>query len=513
MSYPKQLLRARPTRGLALDIPANEVGPDYYTGGSNVVFRDGFPQRIGGRRAVYAQSTTDPVFRLLNVRAPGGVTESNFWLVFGEDEIQALETSNIDDVTGSALTAITSPWQWSTTLLNNIPCCTNGIDAPRYWAGDVGTGFADLPGWPAGSVCKSIAAFKFHLFALDLDESGGHFESKIMWSAAAAPGNVPSTWVAAATNDAGSAILADTPGPVMCAAPLQSSLLVFKRSSCYAVDYGGPSVFSVRLLDGARGALTRHSVADVGGELLVVSDGDIFLTDGVNWRSIGQGVMKDYLFGQLDQAAYENLYVVYHRAKNEAWVCYPSAGNTYATEAVVFNVATGAWGVRTLPSGTHAAVGVVNDTAADESWNSDPDTWDSDATLWNAANYSLAVEQLVTSVDGDELTLEDSGDATTVAATLFKHDLTMGQPERFKFVRRLHVRTNAAPGTLFVRVGARNSPTDSIAWDAERTLTTPDAWVNVRAQGKFISVQIRSSGTDVWQVTGVDLEYELRGYR
>lgn len=513
MSYPKQLLRARPTKGLAFDIPANEVGPDFYTGGTNVVFRDGFPQRIGGSRAAYSQSTTDPVFHLLNVRAPGGVTESNFWLVFGEDEIQALETSNIDDVTGSALTAVTSPWQWSTTLLNNIPVCTNGLDVPRYWAGDVGTGFTDLPGWPSGSICKSIAAFKFHLFALDIDESAGHFESKIMWSAAAAAGNVPSTWTAAATNDAGDAILADTPGPAMCAVPLQSSLLAFKRSSTYAVDYGGPSIFSVRLLDGARGALTRHSVVDVGGKLLVVGDGDIFLTDGVNWRSIGQDLMKDYLFSQLEQASYENLYVVHHRAKNEAWICYPSAGNTYASEAIVFNVANGAWGIRSLADGTFAAVGVVNDTATDESWNNDSATWDSDASMWNAANFSLATEQLVTSVAGDTLTLEDSGDATTVAATLFRHDMTMGAPERYKFVRRAHVRTNAAPGTLFVRVGARNSPTDAITWDTERTLAVPDAWVNVRAQGKFISIEFRSSGTDEWQVTGFDLEYELRGYR
>lgn len=513
MSYPKQLLRTRPTKGLALDIPANEVGPDFYTGGTNVVFRDGFPQRIGGNRAAYTQSTTDPVFHLLNVRAPGGVTESNFWLVFGADEIQALETSNIDDVTGSALTAVASPWQWSTTLLNNIPVCTNGLDVPRYWAGDVGTGFTDLPGWPAGSTCKSIAAFKFHLFALDIDESGGHFESKIMWSAAAAAGNVPSTWTAAATNDAGSAILADTPGPVMCAMPLQSVLLVFKRSSTYAVDYGGPSIFSVRLLDGDRGALTRHAVTDVGGKLFVVSDGDIYLTDGVNWRSIGQQRMKDYLFAQLAQASYENLYVVHHRAQNEVWICYPSAGNTYATEAIVYNVATDAWGVRTLASGTCADVGVVNDTAVDESWNNDSNTWDSDATQWNAANYSLATEQLLTAVNGAAITLEDSGDAVAIAATLFKHDLTMGAPERFKFVRRLHCRTNATPGTLFVRVGARNSPTDSIVWDTERTLATPDAWVNVRAQGKLISIEYRSSGTDVWQVTGTDIEYEWRGYR
>ncbi len=89
MSMPKRLQRLRPTRGLALDIPPNELGADFYSQASNVVFRDGFAERIRGNRAVYTQNTVTPVFHILNVRAPGGVTESNFWLVFGDDEIPA----------------------------------------------------------------------------------------------------------------------------------------------------------------------------------------------------------------------------------------------------------------------------------------------------------------------------------------------------------------------------------------------------------------------------------------
>lgn len=513
MSYPKRLERLRPLRGLGLDLPANEMGKDFWTGGSNIIFRDGFASRILGSRACYTQSTTDPVFRLLNVRAPGGVTESNFWLVFGTDEIQALETSNITDVSPS-LTAVSSPWQWSATLLNNLPIATNGLDAPIYWTGDTVDNFASLTGWPAGSTCKSIVAFRYHLFALDITEAAGHYESKILWSDAAAAGAIPSSWTATASNEAGSAILADTPGPVMCGFPLQNSLLLFKRSSTYAADYvGGESIFQIRLLDADRGALTRHAVVDVGGELFVVADGDVFLTDGVNWRSIAGGVVKDYLFGQLDQDAYENLYVEHNRSKGEVWICYPSAGNTYATEALIYNVATGGWGIRTLSQGTCAAVGVVNDTAIDESWNNDSDTWNSDSSYWDSANYSLAVEQMITAVNGSTLTLQDDDTAVSVNATLFKHDMTMGAPERLKFARRVHVRTADSPGTLYVRVGHRNSVTDSITWDAERTLTAPDNYVNVRATGKYLSLEIRSEDTDVWGVSGADIEYEMRGYR
>src|SRR5262249_23586210 len=154
----------------------------------------------------------------------------------------------------------------------------------------------------------------------------------------------------------------------------------------------------------------------------------------------------------------------------------------------------------------------VNDTANDESWDADAEAWDDDDSFWNSANFSLANEQLLTAIDGDELTLEDDDTATTVAASLARYDLTMGDPERLKFARRVHVRTNPAPGTLYVRMGARNSPTDSVVWGAERTLVPPASFVNVRSLGKFLSLEARSEGSEVWQVTGFDIEYELRGY-
>jgi len=508
-----KVLRLRPTSGFAFDTPANEVSQDFFTGGTNVIFRDNFAQRIGGSRPVYTQNNVNPTWHLLNVRAPGGITESNFWLTFGTNVIKALETTNISTITGAALTPVTSPWQWSTTLLNNIPCFTNGLDNPRYWAGDVGTPATDLPGWPAGTICKSIVAFKFHLFALDIDGPIGHYESQITWSAAAAAGNVPATWLAAATNEAGSAILADTPSPCMCGVPLQDTLLVFKRSSTYAVNYiGGNSVFNIRLLDADRGALTRHAAVNVGGKVFIVTDGDVCLTDGVNWQSVAQGKVRDYLFGQLDQASYENLFVTHNRSKNEVWLFYPSTGNTYASEAIVYNVASGAWGIRTVTNGTCADVGVVNDTAASEAWDVDAQVWDADLTAWNSANFSLAVERMITGVNSATLTLEDDSAAVSVAATIFRHDLSMGAPERFKFVKRVHIRTNDVPGTLFARVGARNSPSGAIVWDAERTITAPTPYFNTRAQGKLISVEVRSAGTDIWKLTGVDLEYEDRGY-
>ncbi len=512
MSYPKRLLRLRPSRGFASDTAPSDLSHDYYSTCSNVQFRNGFAQRIFGSRDVYGTMPVAP-FHILNARSPGGITQTNFWLVFGDEEIHALEPSNSTDVTPSGgLQTITEPHEWSSCLLNSVPVANNGLDAPIYWAGDVGAPFDTLPDWPEGTICKHIAAFKYHLFALDIDGPSGHFEDQVLWSDAAPPGTVPGAWTPAADNQAGDAQLGDTPGPALLAVPMRGSLMIYKRASTYAVDYvGGNEVFSIRTLFTSSGALTRRAVCDVNGQHLCVTDGDIILTDGTNRRSIAQGRARRFLFSQLDQAHYENTFVFYNRAHDEVWICFPESGSRFATLALVYNVGGDAFGVRELDDTPHAAIGIVNDEEASEVWDDDEEVWDADQSRWNEANYSFATERAVVA-SGTTLTMHDTQDAQVVQASIGRHDLSLGEPERVKFVRRLHIRAESGYGELLVRVGARMTTTGDMAWSNEVALNEPDQIVDVFTLGRYFSVEVRSNADAVWTLNGIDIEYELRGY-
>jgi hypothetical protein len=509
MSYPKKLLRLRPTKGLVIDTPPWEVGDEHYTDGINVLFRKGFAGRVPGYRAVYTQNAINPVMHLLNVR----VDTTNYWVVWGTDSVYAYETSNATDIEGSALQTVVAPYQYTSTLLNGVPVFTNSLDGPQYWTGDVGVNFASLPDFPASTLCKSIVAFKYHLFAFDIDGPSGHFESQILWSDAAEPGDVPASWTPAADNEAGDTTLSDTPGPIMCGLPLRGTLMIYKRSSTYACDYvGGNEKFSFQLLFSSSGALTRHSVCDINGQHFVVGDGDIFITDGTNRKSVAQGRVKDALFASLDQDNYQNLFTIFNRTKNEVWICYPSTGNTYCDKAIVYDVANDAFGLREFATPiTCAAIGIVNDEDPDGSWSAATYTWDVASAYWSATNFSLANENLVTGY-GATLEMQDTADLVSFAANVAKNDMTMGEPERVKFVRRAHVRAAAGVGTLYVRVGAKMDPNDAVTWSTEVTLAEGDSVVDTFAQGRYISVEVRSEDENVWLLSGIDLEYELRGY-
>src|SRR5690606_7155013 len=193
------------------------------------------------------------------------------------------------------------------------------------------------------------------------------------------------------------------------------------------------------------------------------------------------------------------------------WVCFPESGQSLCTLALIYDIANDAFGVRELPEVTCAAVGTVNDEAVSEAWDDDNEAWDADNSPWNEANYSLAVESLLIGCE-DVAEMQDTQDAVALAAHVSRYDLTFGAPERVKFVRRVHVRTRDSSGTLYVRVGGRMSPTDTIAWSAEVPLAAPEQLVNIMALGRYISVEIRSDGDDVWSISGIDIEAEMRGY-
>ena len=64
MSYPKNIIKMRPNKGIVNDIPASEIGPDFYSSGKNIHFRDSFPQRAFGEQVVY--DAVDDLRNLIN---------------------------------------------------------------------------------------------------------------------------------------------------------------------------------------------------------------------------------------------------------------------------------------------------------------------------------------------------------------------------------------------------------------------------------------------------------------
>lgn len=511
MSYPKKLLRLQPRQGIIVDVPPHEVGPNFYTSGQNVIFRRGFANRVKGSRDAYttAIATANPIqiFHLLNAV----IGTSNFWIVIEADGTTwAIEGSNATQIDNLLLSSVTQPSVYSSALLNGLPIISNGLDELVFWAG---TGnLALLPGWTATESAKFIAVFRFHIFAMDISGPGGNFPNLVKWSDAAAPGTVPSSWTPSASTTAGSVELADGKGPVLCALSLKDTLIFYKQSMSYGAQFvSGNQIFAFQPLNRSAGALNRHSVVDIGERHLIVEQGDITISDGINRQSIGESRQKDFLFNQLDQDNFENLFTVFFQPTSEVLIAFPSVGSQFANIGLMYNVERDSFGIVDLPNIEHAATGFVTDTTEAQNWNTDSEVWDDDSSAWNSTSIFAANESLVFARLND-IELQNTNDPVIKPAFIGKHDLTFGEPERVKFVKRVHVRAENGYGTLLVRIGSRMTTTEEITWTPEVMLVEPEQIVNLITQGRYISIELRSNSDNAWVINAIELEAELRGY-
>ncbi len=510
MSYPKRSLRLRPRRGISSDLPPWSIPNDQFSGANNIVFRTGMAERAPSVEPVYDPPTVPP-YHLLNLQIEG----INYWIYAGASTIYAVQTSVHTEVTpAGGLQTNTEVDRFTLASLNGVPIFNNSLDEPQFWDGQVANDFVILPDWTATETCKFIHPFRFHLFAMGIDGPAGAFENQIKWSDAAFPGNVPAEWVASPSNEAGDVTLSDTPGSIISAANLRGTLLIYKNQSIHTANYvGGQEIFAFATIFSQIGALTRHSVVDINGRHLVVSDGDIAVTDGATIQSVVQNRRRRFLFRQLDQDNYRNLFCVFHPETNEVWVCFPEAGSSLCTRAMIYDVANDAWGDRALPGIAHGAIGVINDVATDETWDADNETWDADLTTWNQQNFSLASDELVlANVTDTELDAVNRGSQNFISLVQ-KYSMDFGEPERYKFVKRMHVRIEADPSIVFVaRLGSQDTAEGPITWQPNVTFSSQDGFIDALTLGRFISFEIAAETDRTFRITGVDLETELRGY-
>jgi hypothetical protein len=511
LSYPKRLLRLQPTRGFIADTADQEVGPEFWTVCQNMQFRDGFATRVEGYRPAYVPEVEliapTALFHAVNSR----LLDLNWWLLFQQSGVaHAIQANTVQQIDGGLLSPVTEPQQYSSALINGLPIISNGLDEPVYW--DAQANLQTLPDWPATEAAGFIAVLKFHVFALNISAVAGRFESQVKWSSATEPGTVPQSWTPAADNDAGSVVLADSPGPILCAYPLGDTLFIYKRSAIYQARYvGGNTVFSFRKVESTSGALSPRSVADVGGAHLVVTDGDIVLNDGTTRRSIGESRVKDFMFNQLDPEQFGQVQAIYNRSKEEVVIGFPSAGSLYIDSAIVYDLSRDAWGVRSLDPTTDMAVGLISDTVPSNTWENRTEVWADAQGTWASGLNSGAIDSLVT-LEPEQMVMQDAGTGLALDAVIGRTGLTFGEPERIKFVRRVHVRTRDGFNVLYVRVGASMTPTGTITWADEVPLQDGQQIANCFAVGRYIAVEVRSDDQNVWKCTGVELEAELRGY-
>jgi len=510
------IFQVGPPAGMAKDINPTALPNEVFSHTENVRFEDNAAKKIAGHDSVFTAPAVAPYF-LINLTG-----STNYWFYAGTAKIYRTDGTTNADVTrtsgGDYNTNLTSVGNWVGTIFNGNPILCNGIDDPQLY--DTSSSkFVDLTNWLANTTCKSIRAYGNYLIALNMTESGNDLQNKVRWSDTSI--TVPSTWTAAATNDAGSTTIGDDGDFIVDGFPLNKSFIIYKERSTWLMNYiGGNLVFSFQKLFNDTGILSRNCAVEFDGKHFVVVEGDLIVHNGVSKQSVATNLVKRALFDDLDTSNYKNIFVTHNKQKSEIWVSYPTVGSTHCNKALIWNYRRNAFSFRDLPNILHIATGIVNPGASTEVWSGQSQSWIAYNTTenWGSRSYNPSeVSILMAGTTDTKFYRGDKGfdfAGNNFTMTLERKGLVLdGNTNTVKQVRKLTPRM-AGTGTAQISIGSSMSPNGTYTFtSAQEFNPNSQNKVDARATGKYIAVRFQHTSSSTFELNGYDMEYEVLGER
>jgi len=512
--------------GLIKDKEPTSLPPNAWTDLSNIECKDGSIYSVKGYESI--GTISDLPETLAQVRSVG----VDYIVYAAQDKIYAYAGGTETEI-GTGLSTLNT---WDSTILGGVAIFTNFQDNPQYWGGSGNT--VDLPYDETGTeTClwtdvemkaRLIRTFRYHLFALDVEDCDGYNPRKVHWSHPAEPGSIPITWdPTKADFDAGFVELSQTPGPIVDALQMRDTLQIYKTDGIWSVTYTGrfsvgEPIFNFRVVTTSRGLYARNCVCDIGGKHFFVSDGDIYLTDGTNFQSLADQRVRDDFFDNVSRSNKELTFVTFDERTGKVWLCYPEAGDTACTKAFIWDSNENTWSKRDIP-GSSAAAFVVVPRGSQKSWADLADDYGSWADWGDDPNWTYWTEpvdqfpfreSLVLGGPTDLYEMERGNQAGGVNITCQaqRTHLDLGDKADWHMVLTLYPRAQGDP--FSVRVGSVDVSGSSTTWSDYQTFTPGVSYkLDFRVTGRQHSVEFYSNADVSWNVEGYEIDYAQAGRR
>ena len=318
-----------------------------------------------------------------------------------------------------------------------------------------------------------------HLLAFNYTDANGDNPTKFSWCSA----DGLDDWVASATNTAGSLLIREATGEIMCVTQLGNNLAVYTQNQMFIVSYVGlPNIFGYKpALDSGVGAVSPSSVVSVGRMNYGLSRDGFFVTDGASTKMIGRESGMNQFFR--DNASFTELgqVVAFDNAKENEVVWGIPLGQNKISKEIYYNYKNNAWGMRDSTISAYHERGIFNDALS--------------ASTEGAFNF-----------EGNVASFTDDVTATTKA-----HDFQ--NADRIKEVTQLRV---GKEGTGSPIISLSVSDTINGTPTLKNTFVVDDTFKNfpVRAAGRYITLGVTSSGAnDNYTITDMVIQGRFEGER
>jgi hypothetical protein len=512
------------------DIAPYMLPPEAWTLAENIRYNEDAPEVLSGWSQVFGTPTWAPHFAL-----PVKTPSLTYWLYTSLTKAGAFDGTTHADITRASGGdyAANATQNWNGMVFGGVPILNNGVDVPQYWAStSLATKLAALPNWPSTLRAAIMRSFNSYLVAFNLTDTGTIFPHLVQWSNPAAPGTVPTSW--AYGNPATEGGRKDLPdvnsGQILEARQLQNTMFIYKERSIWKMTYiGGQFIFQFDTFLDDVGILAPRCVCHDGSgtKHVVVTQDDIIMHNGNTPTSILTDKQRITLFNSINRDAADTSFIFLNKAKDEIWFCYPEAGQTAPTRALIWNYKKGV-GAISYASGITFRNAVIGDTQGvnSELWSDGTDTWDQDTGPWSLI---FRQKMILCSPVNTKFYQLDTGtlrDGVSYSATLIREDLGIigrkrdGGPvndfKNEKMVDSIWPKLEGA--SIRVRVGFRETVSGPLTWQDYTTFNpATDMWINTIVNenlpgcGRAVSVEFSSTTSQFWRLNGYSMNLEVIG--
>lgn len=515
--------------GLITDLSPHLLPPGAWSDGHNIRSRNGLRRSPTALKLHEFTTCTDVMYFAQATKSGSiylvfvGTDDAYSWGGGTESEI----TMTAGDFTGTRANRFTGG------MLHGVLFLTNGVDAPVGWAGanlealdwDSADTWADK-----GYFSYCMRPYKNQLVSLGWNDGATAYKQTVLWSHIADPNTLPATWdYSDYTNLAGFQPLAERDGDLVDGLVLRDSFMVYAQNAIYRMtfvpnDY--QQIMSFENVSLAQGMLAKECAVEIDGRHIVLANDDVIIHDGQNIQSLVDKRIRRAIFANISSDYYERCLVVKNRAKEEVWVCVPSADSDGELDlAWVWNWRDDEWTSRDLPRNmTHMQAVVLPSGFGDDAWEDDAESWNDDTSAWGEGFYTPAAATMIacsTSYDstkGTVLQIDGSyadvlGQAQGSSYATREGILLDGNATTRKVITEVVL--TAEGGDVEVQVGASESANGAYTWtDAETWVCGTTRRIPFRsASGIYHAIKLTFADKEDSQVVSYMIGYRVGGLR
>lgn len=512
--------------GIVADVLPHELPLNAWSAGQNIRFKDNYAEKFSGHQAAFGTPSVAPYW-LLPVATP----TNYFWLYAGLAKVYSVVGVTHTDITRTVGGdyAATADLNWTGQVLNGVPIINNGVDVPQMWLpAQAGTPLANLTNWPAGVTCRALRAFKTFLLALDVTEAGTRYPTVLRWSHPADPGAVPTTWdYTDTTADAGRVPIAQTGDFLIDSVPLRDNNVLYKENTTVGMQFlpGNSDIFRFFTMFNTFGAISRRCIVEAFfGSHLVFTGDDLVKHDGQVANSVLDSRMRKWLQNQLDATNYGRSFVTVNYPKYEVWLCFVVTGQSFPTQAIVWNWKSNTIGVRDLDLTAHIEPGIITNAGTSDVWDNDADPWDIDSTVWDSRNYKPNLREMLKARPSTAglFQMDSTEQFAGTDMTSYLERTGIGIPFREKdppdfgvrkFMKAVWPRIEGTDGGVVqVYIGVQEVIDGPVTYQAPQDYTIGTTKkIDCRISGRLFALKFRSTTNISWRLHGYDMDVNFMG--